>query len=124
MQAYLERASAFAPYVLRWGLAAVILWFGSQQLLNSEAWTLWVPSWPGISSIDPLIIVRLNGIFELVTGLMLVTGFYARTAAFLLFLHLCLIIVDIGIDPTGVRDFGLAAALLAIALHKEQKSVL
>lgn len=123
MQPFIQRASAYASPVLRCGIAAVIIWFGVQQLLNAEAWTIWLPAWTAISGIEPTTIVYLNGGFEVVTGLMLLIGFWTRLVAFVLFLHLLVIVFDIGMNPTGVRDFGLAVALLAIALREEQKTV-
>lgn len=123
MQDILRRVSPYASLVLRIGLAIVILWFGVQQLLHPDSWVLWVPEWAAFSGMEPVTIVYLNGFFELVAGLMLLIGFYARIAAFGLFLHLCIIVFDIGLNPTGVRDFGLAVALLAIALREEHKSV-
>ena len=124
MQAFIQRASAYSPLVLRSGLAAVIIWFGVQQLLHAEAWTIWLPEWTALSGVAPATIVYLNGGFEVVAGLMLLIGVWTRLVAFVLFLHLLVIIFDIGINPTGVRDFGLAVALLALALREENKVVL
>ncbi len=124
MQLFIQRASVYASLVLRCGLAVVILWFGVQQLLNAEAWTIWLPSWTAISGIAPSTIVYLNGGFEVAAGTALLFGFWTRLVAFVLFLHMSLIVFDIGLNPTGVRDFGLAIALLAIALREEKKSVL
>lgn len=124
MQAFIQRASVYSPLVLRCGLAVVIIWFGAQQLLNAEAWTIWLPEWTALSGIAPTTIVSLNGGFEVIAGLMLLIGVWTRLVAFVLFLHLLVIIFDIGINPTGVRDFGLAIALLAVALREENKTVL
>lgn len=123
MQSFLHRASSYAPLVLRCGIAAVILWFGVQQLLNPEAWTIWLPEWTAIFGIAPATIVYLNGGFEVVAGLLLLIGFWTRLVAFVLFLHMAVIVLDIGLNPTGVRDSGLAIALLAIALREDEKSV-
>jgi uncharacterized membrane protein YphA (DoxX/SURF4 family) len=112
MQAY----SRFAPLVLRVGLAGVILWFGVNQLLFTEQWTAWVPEWTATFGFSPEQIVGLNGFFEVATGLMLLVGLYTRYVALVLFLHLLVIVYDIGLTAIGVRDLGLAAALLALAL--------
>ncbi len=112
----LAKAHTFAPTVLRLGLAAVILWFGANQIFDPQAWTGWVPEWTALLGLDPTTVVYLNGGFEVVTGLMLLTGFLVPFAAFALFVHLCVIILEIGMTPTGVRDFGIAVGLLALAM--------
>lgn len=103
----------YASLVLRLGLGAVMLWFGSQQLMDPIAWTAWVPEWAIF--LAPEKIVMLNGLLEVVLGSMLVLGVFVRPASAVLFIHLVVIIVDIGITEIGVRDIGIAAGLLALA---------
>ncbi len=114
--ALLAKAPTFAPLVLRLGLSAVILWFGINQILEPQAWTVWVPEWTALLGIDATTVVYMNGGFEIIAGLMLLTGFLVPFAALALFLHLCVIILEIGMTPTGVRDFGISVALLALAM--------
>lgn len=110
------RFSAYAPLILRLGLGAVVLWFGVNQLLSPESWAIWVPAWTAFFGLAPVTVVYLNGIFEVFFSSLLTLGFFIRPVAFLLFLHLLVIVIDIGIDPIGVRDFGLAAGFLALSL--------
>lgn len=117
----LGRFSKYATLVLRVGLAIVILWFGVEQLTNASAWTTWVPEWTSVIGLSAEQIVYLNGTFEVVAGILLLFGFFTSIVSFLLFLHLLLIVFEIGIEPTGVRDFGLAVALLALSLYTAQK---
>lgn len=118
---FLAKASTFAPLVLRLGLAAVILWFGGSQVLNPEAWTVWVPEWATGLGLEPITIVYLNGVFELVTGVLLVIGLFLPYVAFLLFLHMVVLVLEIGVTPIGVRDFGLAMAFLALAMFSYKR---
>lgn len=103
--------------VLRLGLAAVFIWFGSSQLLSPSEWVGWVPKWAeNLSRLSAEKIVFINGIFELVLGLLLVLGFKVRLAASFLALHLAVITFDIGWNEIGVRDFGLTLSTLALAI--------
>jgi len=103
-------------HVLRFGLAAVFLWFGFSQLMDSAAWIGWVPEWTSLFGITPNLIVLVNGTFEVIAGALLVAGFFVRPVALLLALHLVLITIEIGFNETGVRDFGLTMATFALAL--------
>lgn len=103
--------------VLRLGLSAVFLWFGFSQVLDGQGWIGWVPVWAtNFSGLSPEAIVFGNGLFEVVFGLLLITGFWMRYVAGLLALHMALITLGVGFNEIGVRDFGLTAAVLALAL--------
>lgn len=104
----------YAALILRIGLGAVMLWFGSQQLMEPEVWTSWVPAWASFMPAEK--IVMLNGLLEVVLGAMLLLGVFVRPAAAVLFAHLVVIIFDIGITEIGVRDIGIAAGLLALVV--------
>jgi len=117
----INKYSKYSDLVLRVGLGIVILWFGLNELLKPEMWTSWVPGWATSFGLSEITIVYLNGTFETVLSIALIFGFFTRVAAVLLFLHMILIIIDIGLTAIGMRDFGLAAALLAIALTKKDE---
>ena len=103
--------------VLRYGLAAMFLWFGFSQLLDSVNWVSWVPDWaPVLLHIPPAMIVLGNGLFEVIAGFLLAAGLLVRPVAALLALHLALITVEIGLTAIGARDFGLTMATIALAL--------
>lgn len=108
----------WAVPVLRLGLVGVFFWFGYMQVSNPEGWVVWVPEWAtALSGIEPVTIVMMNGWFELVAGTLLLVGVAVRVVALLLALHLFVIAFEIGLTGIGVRDFGLAMATLALALH-------
>ncbi len=109
--------------ILRLGLAAVFLWFGFSQLLDGIHWVGLVPEWAvNLVHLPPAMIVLGNGLFEVVLGGLLAIGFWVRISALLLGLHLALITVDIGLSAIGVRDFGLVAATIALALLGKGKN--
>jgi hypothetical protein len=112
------KARLYAPSILRYGMSLVILWFAMQQLTNSVDWIAYVPaSLVGILHISAITLVKFNGTFELVFGLLLLIGWQIRWVGLLLALHLFDIMYVVGYGEIGVRDFGLAVATLSIAMY-------
>jgi uncharacterized membrane protein YphA (DoxX/SURF4 family) len=114
---FVNNYKKFAPVVLRYGLVFVFLWFGTSQLRNQTMWTYLVPSWATAFGLSAVTIVKLNGAFEVLFGILLLVGWHIRIVAGLLFLHLLVIASSLGFSPIGVRDIGLSLATLSIALH-------
>jgi uncharacterized membrane protein YphA (DoxX/SURF4 family) len=116
---------AYAPKVLRIGIALVFLWFGVNQILSQDLWVGYVPdfvqsltsAWFGMSATT---LVVINGAFEVVFGLCLLFGIYIRLSATLLALHMAGIVFSVGWSATGARDFGIAVATIAIALYGKE----
>jgi uncharacterized membrane protein YphA (DoxX/SURF4 family) len=103
-------------HILRLGLAGVFLWFGFSQLINSLEWVAIVPDWAvQLLHIPPAMIVMANGLFEVVFAGALAMGFFVRPASFILALHLIVIVFDLGLTATGVRDLGLVLSSLALS---------
>lgn len=118
MKNLLTRCEIYAPSVLRYGMATVILWFGLQQVFDVSAWTAYIPdSIVGLTHLDAATLVMFNGIFELVFGIALLIGFQVRTVALLLSLHLFDIMFTVGYGEIAVRDFGLALATLVVFMN-------
>ncbi|TSC86422.1 MAG: hypothetical protein G01um10148_408 [Parcubacteria group bacterium Gr01-1014_8] len=103
--------------VIRVGLAAVLLWFGREQLLHAADWIGYVPNYAmSLSGLPATTIVLANGSAEIAFGLLLFLGLFTRISAFVMGVHLALIAFSLGLNQIGVRDWGLAAALFGIAL--------
>ena len=105
----------YSVFIVRIGLALVLLWFGIDEILNPEDWFGYVPSY--ISSNLPFSLdffISLNGIFEIIIGVFLLIGLYTRIIAFIAALHLLSITIAVGYNEIGVRDFGLT--MMAISL--------
>ena len=110
----------YAPVVLRFAMCLVFLYFGTSQLSQPSIWTSVVPDWAtSMSGMSANTIVHINGWFEIIASLLLLVGVYARWVALLLALHLFGIAASLGINPLGVRDFGLSFATLAVAMYGE-----
>ncbi len=107
--------------LLRYSVALLFLWFGLNQLFNAGAWVAWLPPWVEQLPIEPLSFIYVNGILETVFGLCLALGLFTRFSALVLSLHLFGIAFSLGYNDIAVRDFGLALATMAVALHGSDK---
>lgn len=109
---------AIAPTLLRVGMALVFLWFGTDQIIEPNAWVAYIPDWVISSSgLSATTIVYLNAAFEIFFGMALFLGFFTRFVAFFIMLHMIDITYTVGLDAIGVRDFGLAVATIVIWLN-------
>lgn len=121
MQNFLKQISTqaplYAPVILRLALSGVFVWFGTNQILNAPAWTGLVPQMvTSVSGLSATLLVHLNGVFEVIAGLLMAIGFMTRWVSLLLALHLFGITFNLGLSAIGVRDFGLSFATLAVAM--------
>ncbi len=118
MNTIFKKLEPYAPSVLRYGMTIVILWFGCQQFLHTDAWTAYVPdSAVAMSHLSVTKLVYINATVEVVGGLLLLFGWQTRIVALLLALHLLDIMYIVGYGEIGVRDFGLAIATLVVAMN-------
>lgn len=118
MKDFSRKMKELAPCVLRYAMAAVILWFGLQQFINTNYWTAYVPDYiVKMSGLSAVTLVYFNAVFEIVFGFLLAIGYGVRIVAFLLALHLLDIMWTVGYGEIGVRDFGLAIATLVVAMN-------
>jgi uncharacterized membrane protein YphA (DoxX/SURF4 family) len=108
-----DKLKNYGPAIVRIGVSLVFLYFGISQLVDPFAWTGWVPGFVS-NIINANLLVHINGIAEIVLGLLLIAGIFTRIAALLLALHLYGIAATIGFNPIGARDFGLATATLSV----------
>ena len=112
-----SKARAYAPVVLRIGLAVLYLWFGFSEVTNVQMWTSYVPSWAtSMSGLSVDTVVLFNGLFEIAMGTLLALGFLVRWVALILALHMLLIVFDIGLTAIGMRDLAIATSTLALSL--------
>lgn len=110
--------SKYAPVVLRLGIGMVFIWFGMNQIFDQSMWVSYIPTFiTQITGLSATTVVLFNGIFEVCMAVLLCFGFRIRIIATLLFLHMIMIVGEIGLNPVGVRDIGIMFALLSIALQ-------
>ena len=105
----------YSVAIIRIGLALVLLWFGIDEIINPENWFGYFPqSLVAFLPFDLNTFFLINGIFEIIVGVLLLIGFYTRIVAFVVSLHLLSITIAVGYNEIGVRDFGLT--LMAVSL--------
>ena len=101
--------------MLRLGLGAVFIYAGLSSLMSPFLWMSFVPQWVGvIIPIETFLV--FHGVFEVLLGVTLISGFFLRVASILAFLSLLSIIVFFGVDEITFRDFGLLMSALALFL--------
>ena len=112
--------------ILRLGLAAVFLWFGIDKFFHPTYWiNAWVPG--GVLSffdkfgVNDLQFIYLNGIFEVLVGLSLVTGIFIRFFSFLAILFLISIFAFIGFNEVVIRDVGLIGGFAALVMWPKRR---
>ena len=117
----------YATAILRLGLSAVFLVFGIDKFIDWTRWSGWIAPWmqPMIEAVMPLqTFLILVGIVETITGLLLLFGLYWRFAAILAAIQLVGISISVGLNEITLRDFGLLAGAVALALSKETRFAL
>ncbi len=124
----MAQALKYPQLAIRIGIAAVFLWFGIDKFIHPQywldAWTpLWVQSAVGAIRLSPQNFIILIGMFEVVTGLALVTGFFLRFFAAAGALFLAIVVVINGVPLILGHDFGLIGGLVALALWPERSYV-
>ena len=118
MQKIIKFLELYSASILRYGMAAVILWFSVAQFFNATQWTAYVPdSIVSMTGISAVVLVYFNATFELIFGILLLLGWQTRPVAFLLAAHLFDIMYIVGYGEIGVRDFGLAVATFVVFMN-------
>jgi len=116
----LDSLKKYAIPAVRISMALVFLWFGISQVTDQSMWTGYIPQRMGMMA-GPEMIVSLNGIVEIILGILLLIGVFTRPAALILGLHLLGITLTVGYNSIGVRDFGLAIATLAVFMNGDDE---
>ncbi|HLD05288.1 MAG TPA: DoxX family membrane protein [Candidatus Nanoarchaeia archaeon] len=110
-----DHYTKYAPFVVRLGLGLVLLWFGIDALLNPGVWSTLVPKWIlGWSHLSADTFMYLNGVIEIILGLLLLIGLWTRLAAMLTACLLLGILLSLGYGDLAVRDFGLFLGAISL----------
>ncbi|MEK7567206.1 MAG: DoxX family membrane protein [Patescibacteria group bacterium] len=104
--------------VLRVGLAITFLWVGVLILQSPEAWTGFIKPWAADLLITtPEKTMIGTAIFDIVVGFLLLIDFFTFWASVLAAIHLFIVLIVSGIDVITVRDIGLLAGAMAVAMR-------
>ncbi|OGZ28587.1 MAG: hypothetical protein A2931_01620 [Candidatus Niyogibacteria bacterium RIFCSPLOWO2_01_FULL_45_48] len=108
----------YAFHVLRVGMAITFLWVGVLIFQSPEAWTGFIKPWVAdILITTPEKAMIGTAIFDIIVGFLLLIDFWTFWASFFAALHLALVLLVSGIDAITVRDIGLLAGALAMAVN-------
>jgi len=77
-------------------------------------WLGVVPDWAVAVFGSKTAVIYLNAWFEIVCAVLLIVGLQTRWMGLILCIHLVQIAAGFGLTATGVRDYGLAFAALAV----------
>ncbi len=112
-------SSRYSYLALRLGLAAVFLWFGIDKMFHPSYWfNAWVPQ--GVQTLlegfglTGVQFIYINGIFEILVGLSLVTGVFAKFFSILAIFFLAGILIFAGVSEVTIRDFGLIGGFISV----------
>jgi len=111
----------FAPTFLRISISLVFLWFGINQIFNTELFLGYLPRWIVNYSVNPSTIVISNGIIELTIGILLLIGLFTKISSLFLSLKLIFTAINLGYNDIAVRDIGLALVTFSIFLYGYDK---
>ncbi len=110
--------SNYAFHVLRVGMAITFLWVGVLILQDPAAWTGFIKPWAADLLITtPEKTMIGTAIFDIITGFFLLIDFWTFWFSLLAAFHLALVLLVSGIDAITVRDVGLLAGALAMAVN-------
>lgn len=112
--------------ILGVGLGLTFIYAGTSSLLSPQNWIGFVPEWlnifpeliKGIQFRESFLF--LHGVFEIIMGAWLISGYKTKIPALLSFLSIAAIILFYGIDDVTFRDFGLLSAALALYLGEKK----
>ena len=111
--------SKHVRWLLRLGLAFVFGWFGVDKFLNVDAWYGWIPFW--LDFVPETQFLYAVGVIEVILAFFLLINRYVRLAALVCAAFMIGIVVSFGINEITVRDIGLIAMALALALFPEKR---
>lgn len=104
--------------ILRFGVAATFLWIGFMIWQNPAAWGGYIKPWavdliPG--SLEQA--MKATAVLDVVIGLMFLARPLVWLGGVLGVLHLAIVLITSGITDITVRDIGLLAAALSLAVY-------
>ena len=96
-----------AHAILRIGLGAVFLIFGTWKIVTPVDWILFLPDGvagvvKGVESLDAFGVLKLMGFIEAVLGFQLITGLFTRVSAALCSVLLAGIVFHVGLTQVGI----------------------
>lgn len=112
-------------HILRVGLAITFLWIGVLILEDPSGWADMIPSWAQdlmfMSAKNAMI---ATAVLDIAVGILLLVNFLPWVGGVVGAAHLAIVLVVVGISAITVRDIGLMAGCIAVAVHTWPKGYL
>lgn len=119
---FIDRACPRSQDILRWGLAITFIWIGILILRQPEVFGGYLQPWAARMLPFPVTESLLTtGAADIVIGILLLTRRWAWLGAILGSAHLVIVLIVSGITDITVRDIGLLAGTLAIAISNKNQ---
>jgi len=124
----IDKYSKYSSALVRIALSLVFLWFGINQVFDSNSFLGYLPQF-ALKTVQmmhssmtfipqsAILLIQLNGIFEVIFGILLLAGLFTRIASLLLSAHLFIIMLSLSYNDVAVRDFGLMLCAFSIFLQ-------
>lgn len=113
----------WGPTAARYALAAVLCWFGVQELLSPSLWTGYVPVLASGSQIS-LVLVVMHGELLLILGGAMLLGVAPRIAAMVAAVALTEIVASLtlahGPNDIAMRDLGVLGLAIAVGAGRQR----
>ena len=108
---------SYGYHIVRVGLAITFLWVGVLIFQDPVGWGSFIMPWAQKFLIaSPAQTMIITAIFDIVVGGLLLVGVWVWAASVLAAVHLAIVLAVAGIDPITVRDIGLLAASVTLAV--------
>lgn len=105
-------------HILRVGLAITFLWIGILIFKEPENWGTFIQPWAaGLLPVSLKSAMIATAILDITIGFLLLIDFYVWLAAFVGAIHLIIVLTVSGINAITVRDIGLLAAAIVLAVN-------
>ncbi len=103
----------WSHFFLSAGLGIVFLWIGIDIVRHPDSWIGYLPASIPFG-IERTVALKINAIFDIALGALLIVRWWPKIAAILAIGHLIGIIATQGIDAVIIRDVGLLGSALAL----------
>ncbi|MBI5140152.1 MAG: DoxX family membrane protein [Candidatus Vogelbacteria bacterium] len=118
--------SKISSHILRIGLAVTFIWIGVLILKNPEAWGGYLNPWAIklLNQVGVTLSVALiqTAILDILIGILLILNALTWVAATVSAVHISIVLIVSGITDITVRDIGLLAGAIAVAIDSLPES--
>lgn len=114
--------SKLSYHILRIGLAVTFLWIGFLIFMEPEVWGGFLQPWV-VELLPVSVKIAMTGtaFLDALVGALLLLNFYTWLAAGVGALHLVIVLITAGFNSVTVRDIGLLASSISLALQSWNK---